>query len=289
MATLSGLEKMNLERIFGMGSGLVMDFTNNEFDTFVYSSVKKYIWDDKYAYRSGSKANRLRAFWDCEDNSVVGELLLELLGYWKINSKLKQKDLDEHVLYQECLKTANRLTGKKVVEDTTSEEDFLKKSFEEIKVEDLQLDSNLEKIIKQRITEIMHTLSPNDTPLACIFLTGSTLEGILLSIASKYPKMFNCAKASPKDKKTRKVLSFDKWTLSNFIDVSQETGFINIDVYKFSHALRDFRNYIHPYQQSLENFHPDKETAQLCVQTLKAAIVQISKKLKMLSSNGTRT
>ena len=52
------------------------------------------------------------------------------------------------------------------------------------------------------------------------------------------------------------------------------------DVKKFSHALRDFRNYIHPYQQMSIGFQPDEHTARICFQVLKAALYQIEQKSK---------
>ena len=85
------------------------------------------------------------------------------------------------------------------------------------------------------------------------------------------------AKNSPKDK-NGKVLQFHKWTLSNLIDVAKEKEFLKKDVRKFSHSLRDFRNYIHPYQQANEQFNPDEHTAKLCWQVLKVAIFQIINK-----------
>ena len=92
--------------------------------------------------------------------------------------------------------------------------------------------------------------------------------------------MYNQAKSAPKNIKTEKVKNFNDWTLSNLIDVSCELGFLREDVKKFSHSLRDFRNYIHPYQQMSENFFPDDNTAKICFQVLKAALFQISQKSK---------
>lgn len=80
-------------------------------------------------------------------------------------------------------------------------------------------------------------------------MTGSTLEGILLGIASKNPGVYNQAKSAPKDNNTGKVKTFNDWTLNNFIDTSCEIGYLKEDVRKFSLVLRDFRNYIHPFQQ----------------------------------------
>ena len=108
------------------------------------------------------------------------------------------------------------------------------------------------EVLKLRIDEIEKCLSA-DAPLSVIFLAGSTLEGVLLGVALKYPKEFNQTKSSPKDKEG-KVKQYPDWTLSNFIDVAYEIGLLAEDVKKYSHTLRDFRNYIHPYQQMSSRF-----------------------------------
>ncbi len=156
------------------------------------------------------------------------------------------------------------------------EDEFLKKEFEGVSIELLNLESILTDVLNGRITEIRSSLN-NNSPLAVIFLCGSTLEGILLGIAQKNPMAFNKAASAPKDKEG-KTKGFYEWTLNNFIDVSFELGFLQEDVRKFSHSLRDFRNYIHPYQQALSRFNPDQHTAKICWQVLKAAIYQIGRK-----------
>mgnify|MGYP003289121244 CR=1 FL=1 len=153
------------------------------------------------------------------------------------------------------------------------EDEFLKLTFD-IDIDILKLDANVSKIIRSRLNEVDACIQSN-APLAAIFLIGSMLEGILLGIASSYPKNFNQASAAPKDRDTGKVRMFPDWSLNNFIDVAYEIGILKQDVKKFSHVLRDFRNYIHPYQQMSEQFEPDKQTAMICFQVLKAAIFQL--------------
>ena len=85
-------------------------------------------------------------------------------------------------------------------------------------------------------------------------------------IQAKNTAEFNSAKASPKERDSLKVKSFDKWTLENYIAVAYELG--------------NFRNYIHPYQQYSQKFNPTIETAVLCTQVVKIAINQISEKGK---------
>lgn len=159
-------------------------------------------------------------------------------------------------------------------EEVHKDEDiFLKEEFGEISIEKIGLDSVVSDIIKLRLDEISKCLS-GSAPLSVIFLAGSTLEGILLGIALKFPKEFNNSKSSPKDR-SYKVKIFPDWTLSNLIDVAYDLGLLKEDVKKFSHSLRDFRNYIHPFEQVSSGFNPDIHTAKISWQVLKAAIYQI--------------
>ena len=160
-----------------------------------------------------------------------------------------------------------------------AEADFLNAEFADISVESLPIDNYVLPYIEARISEIKTCLSVK-AALSVIFLSGSTLEGVLLGLAQNNPAMYNQAKSAPKDNKTGKIRQFHEWTLSNFIDVSCEVGFLREDVKKFSHSLRDFRNYIHPYQQMSENFSPDENTAKICFQVLKAALFQITQNKK---------
>lgn len=85
MSDLKSIEKMKLEKLFDMGSGYVLDFSNRTFQEFIIDNTGINIYDDKYDYASGSKANRLRAFWKKEPNYLVGRLLSDLLEYWRTN------------------------------------------------------------------------------------------------------------------------------------------------------------------------------------------------------------
>ncbi|MDD4110390.1 MAG: hypothetical protein PHS54_02425 [Clostridia bacterium] len=155
------------------------------------------------------------------------------------------------------------------------EDDFLQKEFSEISLEKLGLDSIITETLNIRLEEIKKCLNVN-SPMSVIFLSGSSLEGILLGAALKYPKEFNQSKSSPKDQ-NGKVKLYHEWTLSNFIDTAYEIGILKEDVKKFSHSLREFRNYIHPYEQASSRFNPDEHTAKICWQVLKAAIYQLTK------------
>ena len=145
--------------------------------------------------------------------------------------------------------------SKEIVNTQTTETDFLNEEFKDINVLTLPIESAILPYIEIRMKEIR----------LCMEIKSS---------------LSNQAKSAPKDNKTGAVLDFNKWSLSNFIDVSFEVGFIKEDVKKFSHVLRDFRNYIHPYHQMSRNFLPDEHTAKICFQVLKAALFQISTNVK---------
>lgn len=81
MSDLTFNEKRKLEQCFGMKSGYVLDVSDRTFREFLLDTTGREIFDEKYNYASGSKANRLRAFWQREDNATVGKLLGELLTY----------------------------------------------------------------------------------------------------------------------------------------------------------------------------------------------------------------
>ena len=157
-----------------------------------------------------------------------------------------------------------------------AEDDFLTKEFEDLSINKLGIDSTVITILENRINEIKKCLQVKSS-LSVVFLCGSTLEGILLGFALKYPSQYNQASSAPKNK-DGSVKKFPFWTLANLIDVTYENGFIKEDVKKFSHSLRDFRNYIHPYEQMASGFDPDEHTSKICFQVLKTAIFQLSNK-----------
>ena len=70
--SLTFIEKNKFEKLFGMKSGYVLDFSDRTFQEFVGDSVGIDIYEEKYNYGSGSKANRLRGFWNVESNYNIG-------------------------------------------------------------------------------------------------------------------------------------------------------------------------------------------------------------------------
>ncbi|MEZ8858064.1 hypothetical protein AB6E16_21560 [Vibrio atlanticus] len=166
-------------------------------------------------------------------------------------------------------------------EPNLSESDFLSREFSGFSLSDLGLDLNITDVLNKRLAEIEKTYN-SEAYLSTILIAGSSLEGIFLGLASSNPRAFNTVKSSPKTREG-KVQQFHDWTLAAFIDVAKDLELIQLDTHKFSHTLRDFRNYIHPYQQMSSGFTPREHTAKICLQVLKAVIMEISQNIKKLS------
>ena len=271
MSSLKAIEKRTFEDLFGMASGYVLDFTNSSFAEFFREVANIDIYASEYAFNGDSKAKRLRAFWGTASDALVGKVLFGLLEVWQYNAS-RNGQSDDSPQYRKAAGIVARLTGKEP-HPVPTEQEFLNLQYRNISIKNLSLDPNLVPVLESRLEEAKYCL--DSAPLATIFLCGSILEGILLGVASQKPKEFNQAINSPKDKDD-KVKPFHEWSLAQFIDVAHGLGALKLDVKRFSHELRDFRNYIHPYQQLASKFTPDKHTAEICLQVLKAAIADLS-------------
>ncbi len=126
MSDLTLIEKRHLEKAFGMESGYVLNFSNRTFSEFILDSIGLDIWESKYDYASGSKANRLREFWKVESNFRVEKLLSDIFEAWEdLNNDGTVSQPPEN-----CLKILQRLKNSSpvpeigVVTPNSNEESF---------------------------------------------------------------------------------------------------------------------------------------------------------------------
>jgi len=99
-----------IEKLFEMGDGYVSDFSNLSMEEFFKEELNVNIFDDKYNYRSGSKANRLRAFWRIEDNKTVAKSIIKLIEY--IEHKILIGDFKKENYPDELIKAAYKIAKK---------------------------------------------------------------------------------------------------------------------------------------------------------------------------------
>ena len=272
MSSLTSIEKRYLEKILDMGGGYVMDFTDATFAEF-FNRHEVDIHGDRYRTYGTSKAKKLRSFWDQEADVLVGRVLSELLDNYEADCDLNNRHKDVNLLTN-CREIVSTLSDKSITTGYRTTEGFLDKEFVLPNIQKLPIESQVGEIISNRLEESRTALS-SGAYLSVIFLCGSILEGVLLGAAQREPAKFNRSLSSPKSS-DGKVKQFNDWSLANFIDVSCEIGLLKPDVKEFSHGLRHFRNYIHPYEQMVSKFTPDEYTAKVCYQVLKAALASIA-------------
>lgn len=274
MSSLTDIEKRYLEKLLGMQSGYVLDYSDATYGEF-FGRHKVDIHGGKYQTYGTSKAKKMRAFWEQEPDALVGTVLSEMLDSYEADCELNNREVDASIL-DKTRGIVSRLSGKKAgaAKPTQTIDEFLHREFTIPNIQNLPIETQAVPIIESRLAEARTALGVG-AHLSVIFLCGSVLEAVLLGAAQKEPSRFNRASASPKNRDGT-VRHFHEWYLSQFIDVACEIGLLKPDVKKFSHGLRDFRNYIHPYEQMVSGFTPDEHTAKVCFQVLKAALASVA-------------
>jgi hypothetical protein len=114
---------------------------------------------------------------------------------------------------------------------------------------------------------------------SAVILMGSILEGLLLARARLSISDAYRASRAPKDKSGKQVAVHD-WTLSTLIDVAVEVGWIKADRGKFSHALRESRNVVHPWQAVISHAAFDEATCKTTWHVLDSSSDDLIESLK---------
>ena len=271
MSSLTAVERRYLEKLLDMGGGYVLDYTNATFAEF-FDRFDVSIHGPQYTAVGTSKAKKLRAFWTREADGLVGAVLRAMLDDYEAGCILEGREKEAELL-EECREIAARLSGTASDKTDSRAARFLTKEFPVPEITSLSLDPQMSAIIENRLDELRRVFEAGAF-LAVVIICGSVLEGLLLGVAQAQPERFNRSPASPKSR-DGKVRRFQRWSLAQLIDVACREGVLDPDVREFSHGLRNFRNYIHPYEQRAEGFKPDEDTAKVCYQVLLAALADL--------------
>ena len=268
MATVDNKTKVKLEHLLKMNSGYVLDFSNASFSTFVRDSIGV----DPYDRHDGSKAQVLRHLWLSLSDTDFAKLTIDMLEHRWLTEDLGQVQLTDRSdtdrrLAEDVIEQLRPLL--KDPDGVTGEEAAFLARVVELDLAQVPVELDFQAVIGDRLKEV-EVCFDNGAYLAVVLLCGSTLEGLLYEVAKSHPADYNRALAAPTH--DGKVRPFPKWTLSDLLNCSRELGLLGEDVAKFGHAVREFRNYVHPQQQVSENFRPRRVTAQVARQVLRAAI-----------------
>lgn len=139
-------------------------------------------------------------------------------------------------------------------------------------------DESFAVLLENRWSEAERAISVK-AYLSAVVLYGSILEGILLDMCERYPKLAGNAKRIQRDKKGNPV-HFTDWKFETFIEVANELGWLSIEAREQSKSLKMYRNLVHPKEQLKINFYPRQETAEVSQIVLRLALGNIYDWLK---------
>lgn len=268
MAELHYKEKFLIEKLFKMSEGYVMDFSNKTFEEFIYDSIRVNIYDDKYLYSSGSKANRLRGFFSLEQSSKVGKLLTALLDYWHTKAIAGEygfnfeKDED---IYKECLKIVRKLN-----EDVIIEEIDVIKEIEDDRDFSLLAKSIRESIDKNEPEAALDRLHTYVMKFIRKLCESHKLEikkdESLNAIFGKYVK-FVVAQDKIESNMTERILKYSIHVIEAFNDIRNNKSFAHDNpILNYSESVLIFNNvtnsikFIESVEKTLEQENKIEET-----------------------------
>jgi hypothetical protein len=136
MSSLSTNEKQVLEKLFQMSSGYVLNFTDRRFAEFFKDDVNVDIYDQKYNYASGSKANRMRGFWQVATDPLLGRSIERLVGYMETQILLENLKRDQfpEELIRRGHDIAARMLGN-TASSVATESEFLMREFGAVSID----------------------------------------------------------------------------------------------------------------------------------------------------------
>jgi hypothetical protein len=129
---------------------------------------------------------------------------------------------------------------------------------------------NLKDAIERRWKEAQKCIHVECFTSAVIMM-GSILEGLLLARANLAPADAYQSSKAPRDRQG-KVPAIQDWSLNSLIDVAVDVGWLKSDRGKFSHALRESRNVVHPWVEVTTRANFDLATCKTSWGVLEASV-----------------
>jgi len=111
--------------------------------------------------------------------------------------------------------------------------------------------------------------------LGALVACGSVVEGLLTWALLLQEEQALKSVGARKDKQGQ-VRPLREWNLSNLIDVSNELNLVGKAAKQAAWALKDFRNFIHPYNLLQQSARPNQALAMSAM----AAVSEITRSLK---------
>jgi hypothetical protein len=105
--------------------------------------------------------------------------------------------------------------------------------------------------------------------LSATTMYGSILETVLISVLQEREHDAYASSQSPKRRSP-----IDRWRLDDMLKVANSIGIIDNTLAGYGNVLRDARNLIHPSKQIKEASYPDKESAKIAAEVVRAIVAK---------------
>ena len=267
MSDLNLTECRKLERIFCMGDGYVLNFSDRTFRAFFDEHTSVDIDADKYREQGNSKAKRLRAFWSKDGNHVVGKVIAEMIRYGQDESCLCRAD-DIGELTETCWKIGQRLLlDTPVVELDALSAPVDEKDFELIARE---VRSAIDNNTPEAGLDRLHTFAVKYVRILCQQRgIEVTRDKALHSIFGEYVKALRAA-GSFESEMTERIVKSSISVLESFNDVrnnkslAHDNPLLNYEesLLIFNHVASSIR-FIKALESRLVTHSPSSNTANL--------------------------
>lgn len=140
--------------------------------------------------------------------------------------------------------------------------------------------SELRSIIERDYGEIPRCLA-SEAYKAAIVMCGSVMEALLLDRLLIDETEARQSPEAPKDKAGKVIKDLERWSLNSMIEVAQDLAIIAKPTRGMSHAVREYRNLIHPAVERRKKIAAEEEEA-------RAARAALELIIKNLSGRGAR-
>lgn len=128
-------------------------------------------------------------------------------------------------------------------------------------IADVVRDPELARLLKQRLDEAQ-ACRASGAHLSAVIMLGSVLEGVLFDVARS--NMAQACRSRSVPKRDGRPTPVKDWKLTSLIEIAHECGWIELDIRKFSHELRDYRNMVHATGELEHGHHPNEGTVTIC-------------------------
>lgn len=267
---ITELDLRVIDRVLSKEAGYILDFSDRTFAAF-FADFNVDIGAAKYCSEGTSKAKRLRGFLREDRPPITGRVLAELLQH-RLLSAWEPLSQEERAAFEAIVRRHGGATSSQA-ERPVTEDALFKLDFRPDVFARLPVDAATGALLVARMEEAARCVE-SQAYLAAVILAGSVLEGMCLGYGSRRAESANRAYAAQFSKPPP---PFHVWKLAEWIEVLGRLGVLSQNVVKFGHALRDFRNYIHPSEQLARGFVPDKHTARIAFHVVIAAADDLMK------------